>query len=79
MIRETAFRDPEIKAFFERLEVEAVAKVIRKLILRMGRQRFGPAPPDVEEAINSITDLARLEALIERLLDVSSWAEMLAE
>jgi predicted transposase YdaD len=50
----------------------------RALILRQGRKLFrSPPPADVESAFNRITELARLEALGERLSDVSSWDELL--
>jgi predicted transposase YdaD len=52
---------------------------VRKLLLRLGRVRFGPAPETVEADLEAITDLEKLEQLGERLLTVSSWDELLAE
>jgi hypothetical protein len=49
----------------------------RKILLRQGRKRFGPATAQVEAAIQALTDLDRLERLSERLLDVTSWQELL--
>jgi len=49
----------------------------RKILLRLGRQRFGAASRAVEATINGISDLARLERMSDRILQVSSWAELL--
>lgn len=49
----------------------------RQLLLRLGRKRFGPPEQTVEEAIRKINDLHILELLIERLLDVASWQDLL--
>jgi predicted transposase YdaD len=48
------------------------------ILLRQGRKRFGPPEPDITAAVEAITDLDRLERLSERLLDVSSWQDLLA-
>jgi predicted transposase YdaD len=49
----------------------------RKLLLRQGTKSFGPPAKRVAAALNAITDLTKLEQLSERLLDVSSWEELL--
>jgi hypothetical protein len=51
----------------------------RKLLLLMGHKRFGPPDEPTVATVNSITDLGRLEQLSQRLLDVSTWQEFLAE
>jgi hypothetical protein len=69
------------KTFLEegRAEGRAEGKVegLRGSVLRLGRKKFGPPTPEQEAAVNAITDLARLEALSEKLLDVSTWDELL--
>lgn len=50
----------------------------RSVIQRLGRKKFGPPTPAQEAAVAAITDLARLEALSEKLLDVTTWDELLA-
>ena len=50
----------------------------RAILPRPGRKRFGPLSPGAEAALAGITAIERLEALSERLLDVESWAELLA-
>lgn len=49
----------------------------RRLILRLGRKRFGPPDEAATAALNAIADVQRLEDLGERLLDVGSWQELL--
>lgn len=47
------------------------------ILLRQGQKRFGAPDRETRATIVAMTDLARLEALTERLLDVSSWQELL--
>ena len=49
----------------------------RRLVLRRGQKRFGPPGEETRKAIEAINDLDRLERLSDRLLAVSSWAELL--
>ena len=55
-----------------------LADEAKRILLRMGGKRFGPADADTRAAIESIVDVDRLEQLTERLLDVSRWDELLA-
>lgn len=57
---------------------EGRAEEVRKMLLRQGRKKYGPPTPETESALNAITDIDRLEAMCERLLDVASWDELLA-
>jgi predicted transposase YdaD len=50
----------------------------QSLILRQGQIRFGSPDAEVRAAIEAIQDVERLEQLSERLLIVSSWAELLS-
>ncbi len=49
----------------------------RETVLRQGRRRFGPPSETVEATITALTDLNRLKALLDRILDVSTWDELL--
>ena len=49
----------------------------RKMLLLQGRSRFGKPSPQVVAALNALTDVSRLEELGVRLLNVSSWEELL--
>jgi hypothetical protein len=56
---------------------EGRAEEARKVLLRLGQKRFGPASAEIEQTIQQIADLERLERLTDRLLDVASWDELL--
>ncbi len=63
----------------EQVRAESKAEEARALVLRQGRKKFGKAPTKKQQQqLAAITDLARLEVLAERLLDVASWADLLA-
>ncbi len=63
---------------FDEIRAEGRVEGIREMVYRMGRQKFGKAPlKKHQKALEAITDLAGLEALAERLLDVGSWNELL--
>jgi hypothetical protein len=49
----------------------------RKLILLQGRNRFGRVSAEVRDSLNAIQDVEKLEDLGIRLLEVSSWQELL--
>lgn len=53
------------------------AREARKMLLLQGRSRFGEPPPEAVAALDAVTDLSRLEELGVRLLQVSSWQELL--
>jgi hypothetical protein len=53
-------------------------RVFRDVILRVGARRFGPPPTAVRAAIEAVTDSEQLEALLDRLVVVGSWNELLA-
>jgi hypothetical protein len=50
----------------------------RQTLLRQGRKRFGPPDAETEATIESIAALDRLQYLADRLLDVTSWEELIA-
>jgi hypothetical protein len=50
----------------------------KKILLRHGHKRFGPPDPQTMTAIDVLVDLDHLEQLIDRILEVSSWQELLA-
>ncbi len=53
-------------------------KADRAALLRLGRKKFGPPDETVEATIDALVDLDRLNALLDRILDVSTWDELLA-
>jgi predicted transposase YdaD len=50
----------------------------KAILLRQGRKRFDLPDPASTAALEAITDLDRLERMSERLLEVTSWQELLA-
>lgn len=57
---------------------KGMVKARRNDILRQGRKKFGPPSEAVTTLLTSIDDPERLADLIDRVLDVSSWDELLA-
>jgi hypothetical protein len=51
---------------------------LHRVILRLGRRRFGEADEAVRQQIEAIRDIVVLEDLTEWLLIVSSWDELMA-
>jgi predicted transposase YdaD len=42
----------------------------RRMVLKLGRKRFGAPPAQAKAALTGITDVAELERLHDKLLDV---------
>jgi hypothetical protein len=49
----------------------------RRTLLRLGKMRFEEPDSNTLTAIQSITDLDRLDQMTDRVLTASSWAEVL--
>jgi predicted transposase YdaD len=49
------------------------------LLLRIGTKRFGPPTAAVQRSLDAIENVDRLEQLVERVLDVETWAELIAQ
>ena len=56
---------------------EGAIEWTKRMIQRLGRKRFGEPDEATLAAVRATTDLARLEQLLERVYDVSSWQEVL--
>jgi hypothetical protein len=67
------------QAIIEEGAIQGAIREAQHGLLRLGRKKFGGADERIENTVRSITDLDRLHALSERLLDVSTWAELLGE
>src|SRR5262249_8269484 len=59
-------------------EARGRAAEAREILLRQGRKRLGPPDESVLDRIAALSDLDRLDLLLDRLLDVASWDELLA-
>jgi predicted transposase YdaD len=58
---------------------EGKAEEAKKLLLRLGRKQLGPPREEFEAKIEAMSDVEKLEELAERVLDVSSWGDLLAD
>lgn len=58
-------------------EIKGRAEEARRLLLRLGRKRWGDPDPAIEATVRAITDVERLELLAERISEVASWQELL--
>ncbi|MGH7170511.1 MAG: hypothetical protein ACRELF_14135 [Gemmataceae bacterium] len=61
----------------EQGEAKGGAKEARKILLHLGGKRLGEADEDVRTAVEAISDLERLERMIERSQETSTWQEVL--
>jgi predicted transposase YdaD len=59
-------------------EAKGRVEEAREILLRHGRKKLGPASEKVEEEINELGELDRLHTLIDRILEVSTWDELLS-
>ena len=57
---------------------EGALQEARKLLVLAGRNPLGPPNAKTRKAIEGITDLARLEGMVERIHEVKDWPELLA-
>ena len=51
----------------------------KRILLRQGRKRFGRAKVDIKARIEALSDLNRLEQLVDRVLDATSWDDLTGE
>ncbi len=49
----------------------------RRILLRIGSQRFGAPAEAQAAALQAITDLERLERMVDRVLDAADWQDLL--
>ncbi len=56
---------------------EGRVRQAQRVLLRQGRQRFGPATAAAEAALVALMDLERLERMIDRILHAADWNDLL--
>ncbi len=56
---------------------EGRAEEAHRVLRTLGGKRFGPPSEAVQAALNAVTSLDALDALIDQLMDVESWTELL--
>jgi hypothetical protein len=55
-----------------------LAEEARKILLNLGTRQFGPPDDATRATLEAVSRPNRLERLVERVSEVSSWAELLA-
>ena len=63
---------------YQGIVAEGMVKARQQDLLDLGRKKFGAPGDAIRTALASISDADRLASLIVRVLDVSSWDELLA-
>lgn len=66
----------ESTAFDEYVESELRSHIA--ILLRQGRNKFGPPRATTAAELSEITDLDRLGRMVDAILTVTSWDELLA-
>jgi hypothetical protein len=56
---------------------EGRADEARALLVHLGTRRFGPSDASTQRALAAVQDPEQLDRWCRRLLDVSSWTELL--
>jgi predicted transposase YdaD len=59
-------------------EARGRAEEAREILLRQGRRRLGPPDESVRDRIAALSDLDRLDHLLDRVFEVASWDELQA-
>ena len=73
-----AMVDLRESSFYQLIHEEGELAAARRMILSIGRRKFGAIPPEIATTLGNITEQAKLEELADRLIDVSSWKDLLA-
>jgi hypothetical protein len=63
---------------YQALVAEGRAEALQEILLELGPKPLGPPDAATRTALRAMADPGHLKKLVERLLDVSSWAELLA-
>jgi hypothetical protein len=79
LLRESSFYQVLQKWAWEDAVRAGEVKEARRILIILGRIRFGRVDKATRAAIEAIDDLRRLERLCHRVEAVSSWAELLAK
>lgn len=78
-MKESSFYQMILDEGREEGSIKGEANEARKVILRIGRKRFGEPNAATSSQIEDIESLEKLEMLIDRLLEVESWGELLPD
>ena len=59
-------------------KAEGKAEEARVILLRQGKRKFGRPDRGTSQPLKAIQDLERLERLLDRILEASSWRDLLS-
>jgi hypothetical protein len=62
---------------YQAIVEEGKVEARQEVLLELGQKRFGPPNKTTESVVRAIRDLERLKQLSDRLLEASSWQELL--
>ena len=62
---------------YARGRAKGITEEARRLLLRLGGQRFGEPGQQIVAAVTAMNDVDRLERLTDRLLQATGWQELL--
>ncbi len=65
------------QAIIRKGEARGRAEEARRLLLRLGQKQLGQPDAAVVAAVQAITDVERLEALAEQVLEARTWQQLL--
>jgi hypothetical protein len=72
--------DMEESTTYQAIMAKGGLKAVREDICRLGERKFQtPLPAPVRTALEGMVDLEQLHGLLERILDVNGWDELMAE
>ena len=66
-----------IQGALQKGRAEGELKGVLTALERIGTRKLGAPPPDVLAQLSAIKTVAELEALTDRVQDISSWGELL--
>ena len=65
-------------SYYQMILDEGRLEGTQDVLLRLAAKKFGPVPAATETAVRALTDRERLERMIERVYDATSWDDLLA-
>ncbi len=60
-------------------EAKGAVEEAREILIRHGTKKFGPPDEQTKTRISAMVDVNRIQDLIDRVLDVATWDELLAD
>lgn len=72
-------RNMKESTFYQMILEEGKENEARRVILRIGRKRYGEPDAETLARIETIVSLEKLELLIDRLVEVESWSELFGD